>query len=226
MTVHGTAGPARDWVRSYAARRGRRSALTLERIALFLPQRQLPDGPLDRLATFGRVAPLVLEVGSGHGAAAIAYCRAHPDHDLIATDVHTPGMARMLAVADRLEVANLKVALGDAVYLLRDRIPPASLTAVHLFFPDPWPKKAHAKRRFVSALTLDLIASRLIPGGTLLIGTDQEHYAEHALHTLAEHGGWAVVVGERPPWRPTDGFEAKGIAAGRQIHELRATRTP
>ena len=224
MTVHGTAGPAREWVRSYAARRGRRSALTLERIERFLPERRIPDGPLDPLATFGRVAPLVLEIGCGHGAAAVAYCRTHPDHDLVAVDVHTPGIARMLAAADAAGVANLRVAMGDAVFVLRDRVPEGSLHAVHLFFPDPWPKKGHAKRRFVSALTLDLIASRLADDGALLVATDQEHYAEHTLAALAEHGGWTVVVGERPSWRPTDGFEAKGLRAGRAIHEIRATR--
>ena len=224
MTVHGTAGPAREWVRSYAARRGRRSALTVERIERFLPERRMPDGPLDQLATFGRVAPLVLEIGCGHGAAAVAYCRTHPDHDLVAVDVHTPGIARMLAAADAAGVGNLRVAMGDAVFVLRDRVPEGSLHAVHLFFPDPWPKKGHAKRRFVSALTLDLIASRLADDGALLVATDQEHYAEHTLAALAEHGGWTVVVGERPSWRPTDGFEAKGLRAGRTIHEIRATR--
>ena len=225
MTVHGTAGPARDWVRSYAARRGRRSALTQERMARFLPQRQIPDGPLDQQSAFGRVAPLVLEIGCGHGAAAIAYCRSHPDHDLLAVDVHTPGIARMMAAADEAGVSNLRVAMGDAVFLLRDRLATASLHAVHLFFPDPWPKKGHAKRRFISPLTLGLIADRLAPGGELLVATDQRHYAEHTLTALAESEalGWEVVVGERPPWRPTDGFEAKGLRAGRVIHDIRAT---
>jgi tRNA (guanine-N7-)-methyltransferase len=224
VTVHGTAGPARDWIRSYAARRGRRSALTQERMARFLPQRRIPDGPLDQEVAFGRTAPLVLEIGCGHGAAAIAYCRTHPDHDLLAVDVHTPGIARMLAAADDAGIENLRVTMGDAVFVLRDRLAPGSLHAVHLFFPDPWPKKGHAKRRFVSPLTLDLIAGRLAPGGELLVATDQEHYAEHTLAALEAHGGWGVVVGERPAWRPTDGFEAKGIRAGRVIHDVRATR--
>jgi tRNA (guanine-N7-)-methyltransferase len=224
MTVHGDAGPAREWIRSYAARRGRRSALTLERMARFLPERRIPDGPLDQEAVFGRVAPLVLEIGSGHGAAAIAYCSAHPDHDLLAVDVHTPGIARMLAAADRADVPNLRVAMGDAVFVLRDRLAPGALRAVHLFFPDPWPKDRHAKRRFVSGFTLGLIASRLEAGGALVVATDQAHYAEHTLRALADHGGWCVVEGERPQWRPTAGFEAKGVGAGRAIHEIRATR--
>ncbi|MGA8046609.1 MAG: tRNA (guanosine(46)-N7)-methyltransferase TrmB [Dermatophilaceae bacterium] len=197
-------------------------------MARFLPQREIPEGPLDQGTAFRRVAPLVLEIGCGHGAAAIAYCRTHPDHDLLAVDVHTPGIARMMAAADEAGVPNLRVAMGDAVFLLRDRLAATSLHAVHLFFPDPWPKKGHAKRRFISPLTLGLIADRLAPGGELLVATDQDHYAQHTLTALAEveGRGWDVIVGERPPWRPTDGFEAKGMRAGRVIHDIRATPRP
>jgi tRNA (guanine-N7-)-methyltransferase len=102
-------------------------------------------------------------------------------------------------------------------------VPPASLAAVHLFFPDPWPKKRHAKRRFVQQHTLELLASRLVPAGVLLVATDIDAYAGHVRRQLAHHGRWDVVEGERPTWRPDDGFEAKGLRAGRTVTELRCT---
>ncbi|WP_460937684.1 tRNA (guanosine(46)-N7)-methyltransferase TrmB [Phycicoccus ginsengisoli] len=209
-------------VRSYNARRGRLSALTLERVEALFPRHQIPDGPLQPAVAFGRVAPVVLEIGCGHGAAAVAYAETHPEHDLLAVDVFTPALARMLAEADRRGVGNLWLHQGDAVALLRDRVTPGSLAAVHLFFPDPWPKAKHAKRRFVAPYTLDLVASRLEPGGHLLVATDHEVYAGHARAELAAHPRFRVTEGERPAWRPRDGFEAKGLAAGRRVTELRA----
>ncbi|MEO7069213.1 MAG: tRNA (guanosine(46)-N7)-methyltransferase TrmB [Nostocoides sp.] len=222
MSEAGVDRPA--WVRSYAGRHGRVSALSEERLSRLLPIRAIPDGPLDPVATFGRSARLVLEVGCGHGAAAIAYAAAHPDHDLLAVDVHRPGIARMLVAAEVAGIANLRVQVGDAVELLAGRIASSSLTAVHLFFPDPWPKSKHAKRRFVTSHTLALVHDRLVPGGQLLVATDKDRYAAHTLVELRAHGGFDIVVGERPAWRPTDGFEAKGRAAGRSISEIRATR--
>lgn len=212
------------WVRSYAARRGRRSVLTLERMERLLPERGIPDGPLDPGSVFGRHAPLVLEVGCGHGAAALAHAVAYPEADVLAVDVHTAGIARLLAAADEAEVPNLRVHQGDAVQLLAERVPSSSLAAVHLFFPDPWPKAKHAKRRFVRPLTLDLVHARLVEGAALLVATDVPGYAEHALAELAAHGGFDVVVGDRPAWRPRDGFESKALAAGLAVTEIRATR--
>ncbi|WP_295697457.1 tRNA (guanine(46)-N(7))-methyltransferase TrmB [Lapillicoccus sp.] len=158
-------------VRTFAGRKGKLSELSRHRLDRLGPRWELPPGPLDARTAFGRAAPLVLEIGSGHGAAAVAYAAAHPGHDLVAVDVHVPGIARLLGVVDAAGVTNLRVVRGDAVEVLRDRIGPAQLDAVHLFFPDPWPKEKHKKRRFVSAQTLDLLASRLTPGGTLLVAT-------------------------------------------------------
>jgi tRNA (guanine-N7-)-methyltransferase len=215
----------REGVRTFTPR-WRNSPLTDERMATLLPARSLPDGPLDFAAAFGRVGPVVVEIGSGHGAAAIAYCAAHPEADLVAIEVHVPGVARMLAAADEAGVANLWVHPGDALPFLTDRVPERSLAGVHLFFPDPWPKNKHAKRRFVQQHTLDLLASRLVPGGVLRIATDITAYAGHARAQLAHHGRWDVVEGERPSWRPDDGFEAKGVRAGRVVTELTCTLRP
>jgi tRNA (guanine-N7-)-methyltransferase len=209
-------------VRTFNARRGRRSPLTVERMQTLGSRRGIPDGPLIGEAAFGRTAPVVLEVGCGHGAAAIGYAAEHPDHDILAVDVFTPALARMVAAAQERGLTNLWVHEGDAVPLLADRITPSSLTAVHLFFPDPWPKVRHTKRRFLAAYTLDLIASRLVPGGHLLVATDHDGYAAHVRAAFAAQGGFEVTEGERPAWRPIDGFEAKGLTAGRRVSEFRA----
>ncbi|MEO7267579.1 MAG: tRNA (guanosine(46)-N7)-methyltransferase TrmB [Knoellia sp.] len=210
----------REGVRSYTPR-WRKSPLTQERMERFLPSHDIPDeGPLDPQVWFGRTAPVVLEVGSGYGAAAVAYASAHPEHDLLVAEVHVPGVARMLSEAESVELTNLWVEVDDAMELLKTRIPSGSLAAVHLFFPDPWPKGKHAKRRFVQQHTLTLLADRLEPGGVLRIATDHEVYAAHVRQQVAHHGGWHVVEGERPPWRPRHGFEAKGRRAGRSIHEF------
>jgi tRNA (guanine-N7-)-methyltransferase len=211
-------------VRTYAGRQGRRSALTEERLERYLPSRGLPPGPLVPGEAFGREAPVVLDVGCGHGAAAIAYAAAHPDHDVLAVDVHVPGVARLLAAAEAAGVPNLRVAIEDAVELLTIRVEPAGLTAVHLLFPDPWPKRGHAKRRFVQASTLDVLDSRLAPHGHVLVATDHDAYAEHVRSEVAAHGGFVVREVPRPTWRPVDGFERKGMAAGRTVTDLRLVR--
>lgn len=209
----------RPGVRTFTPR-WRTSALTAQRMARLLPAAQIPPGRLDPVRVFGRLAPLVLEIGSGHGAAAIAYAAAHPSHDVLAVEVHVPGVARMLAAAEAAGVTNLRVHRGDALPLLTDDIAPGSLAAVHLFFPDPWPKKKHAKRRFVQQHTLTLVARALAPDGVLRIATDHAAHAAHVREQVAAHGGWVVVEGDRPAWRPTDGFEAKGLAAGRTITDF------
>jgi tRNA (guanine-N7-)-methyltransferase len=173
---------------------------------------------------FGREAPVVLDIGCGHGAAAIAYAARHPSDDVLAVDVHVPGVARLLAAAETAGVPNVRVEIGDAVELLTERVEPAGLAAVHLFFPDPWPKRGHVKRRFVQASTLDVLASRLSRDGHVLIATDHGAYAEHVRAEVAAHGAFAVREVPRPPWRPVDGFERKALAAGRTVTDLRLDR--
>ena len=211
-----------EGVRTFTPR-WRNSPLTDARMAAFLPARSLPPGPLVPEVAFGRRGPVVVEVGSGHGAAAVGYAQTHPEADLVAIEVHVPGVARLLATADEVGVTNLWVHDGDALPFLAERVAPGSLDAIHLFFPDPWPKRKHAKRRFLQQHTLDLLASRLVPGGALLVATDHPRYAAHARTQLAQHGRWEVVEGERPAWRPDAGFEAKGVRAGRRIVELTCT---
>lgn len=207
-------------MRSYVCR-GRFSDLTRTRLAELAPGRALPPGAFDPAAVFGRVAPVVLEIGCGHGAAALAFAQSFADHDLVAMDVHTPGLARMLAEAAELGVPNLRIETGDAASFLATRVAPGSFEAVHLFFPDPWRKHKHTKRRFVSAANLDLLAAALKPGGHVLVATDQDFYAAHVRAEVERHPRFEVVANVRPSWRPMAGFEAKGRAAGRTISELR-----
>jgi tRNA (guanine-N7-)-methyltransferase len=196
----------------------------MDRLARLGPHRVIPPGPLVPLDVFGRRAPLVLEIGCGHGAAAIAYAVGHPAQDVLAVDVHVPGVARMLAAAETAGAPNLRAEIGDAVTLLSGRVPPASLSAVHLFFPDPWPKRGHVKRRFVRDDVLDLLADRLVAGGHVLVATDQPAYADHVRGEVAAHGGFVVRETPRPTWRPVDGFERKALDAGRTVIDLRLDR--
>jgi tRNA (guanine-N7-)-methyltransferase len=183
-----------------------------------------PAGPpLDPAALFGREAPLVLEIGCGMGEATAAMAAADPDRDYLAADVHTPGLANLLALAERDGLGNVRAARGDAVELLRDLMKPGALDAVHVFFPDPWPKARHHKRRIVRPEVVALIRERLAPGGLLHCATDWPPYAEQMLAVLDAdpglrnlHGGYAP----RPASRPVTKFERRALAAGRPVADL------
>ena len=186
--------------------------------------KSLPEGPLDFDSWFGRSAPVLLEIGSGMGETTSQLVAAAPELNYVAVEVYKPGLAQLLLRAEHLGgLDNLRVLRGDAVDLLTDHIAPASLHGVRIFFPDPWPKKKHHKRRLVQPEFVSLIASRLEPGGVLHLATDWENYADQMLEVCSGerlltnvHDGWAP----RPDWRPVTKFEQRAVNEGRISHDL------
>jgi tRNA (guanine-N7-)-methyltransferase len=216
--------------RTFNARRGRLSGQRLGALARLGPEFGVTvgAGPVDPVALYGRRAPLVLEIGSGMGDATAELARADPDRDYLAVEVHTAGVADLLALVAQRGLTNVRVAAGDAIALLTDQLAPASLDAVHVFFPDPWPKARHHKRRLIEPDRVSLLASRLVPGGILHCATDSAGYAEHMLATLsacvALRNRYPGGV-PRPDWRPVTMYERRAVAAGRSIVDLSFERS-
>lgn len=184
---------------------------------------ELPAGKLDFAAWFGREAPVLVEIGSGMGETTSQLAAAAPELNYVAVEVYDPGLGQLMLRAEKLGVENLRLLHGDAVVLLTEHVEPGSLHGVRLFFPDPWPKKKHHKRRIVQPALVSMVASRLVPGGTLHLATDWEHYAEHMLEVCSaepllrnRHDGWAP----RPPWRPMTKFESRAEDEGRVSRDL------
>jgi tRNA (guanine-N7-)-methyltransferase len=186
----------------------------------------LVNGALDYdpAAWFGRAAPLILEIGSGMGESTAALAAAEHDVDHLAVEVFEPGIAALLMRAT--ELTNLVVLRGDAVALLSEKVPEASLAGIRIFFPDPWPKRRHHKRRLVQPAFAALAVTRLRPGGTLHMATDWADYAEQ-MRAVADAEP-RLVGGEvpRPPWRPVTKFEARARAEGRDVHDFVYRRPP
>lgn len=180
--------------------------------------------PYDPPAWFGRRAPLVLEIGSGMGESTAALAAADPDRDHLAVEVFEPGLAQLLMRIEDAGLTNVALLRGDALALLRECVPAASLDAVRIFFPDPWPKRRHRKRRLVQPDVVALVASRLAGGGTLHLATDWEDYAvqmravcdAHPLLESCSADGWLP----RPAWRPVTKFEFRAREEGRDVREL------
>nr|WP_247614789.1 tRNA (guanosine(46)-N7)-methyltransferase TrmB [Streptomyces sp. RG38] len=186
---------------------------------------------LDLAALFGNDRPVVLEIGFGMGEATARMAAAEPEVDILAVDVHTPGQGNLLALAERGGLTNIRVANGDAIILLREMLTPDSLAGLRVYFPDPWPKKRHHKRRLIQPEFLTLAASRMAPGAELHCATDWEPYAEHMLEVLTAHpdfentradGGFAP----RPAHRPLTRFEGQGLDKGHVVNDLVFRRVP
>jgi tRNA (guanine-N7-)-methyltransferase len=181
------------------------------------------SSPLDGAALFGRLAPLVLEIGFGMGTATAQIARDQPDTDFLAVEVHEPGVGALLRLIGQQGLANVRIVQHDAVEVVQHMVAPASLAGVHVYFPDPWPKKRHHKRRLIQPPFVSLLASRIAPGGYLHCATDWQPYAEQMLQALT---GEPLLVNtadgyaERPSWRPQTKFETRGLALGHGVWDL------
>jgi tRNA (guanine-N7-)-methyltransferase len=219
--------PRRRAIRSFVLRAGRITDSQARALEEQWPRYGIEStgAVLDFAQTFGRRAPVTLEIGFGNGENLLALATAHPDQDFIGVEVHAPGVGHLLRAAAASGLNNLRVLRHDAVEVLRERIPPDSLAAVLVLFPDPWPKKRHHKRRLVSREFAALAASRLVPGGTLQLATDWVPYAEWMVEALdaapglrnrAAGGGYVP----RNPGRITTRFEARGERLGHEVRDL------
>ncbi|WP_331271888.1 tRNA (guanosine(46)-N7)-methyltransferase TrmB [Motilibacter aurantiacus] len=216
-------------IRSFKPRRGRvtpgqQRALDALGGTYALPLR---DTPLDPVEVYGRSAPLILEIGFGMGETTATLAEADPARDVLAVDVHTPGIGALLAEVAARGLSNVRVISGDAVEVLRDMLAPSSLDEVRVFFPDPWPKSRHHKRRLVDAGFAALAATRLRPGGRVHCATDWAPYARQMLAALSATPE-LQVLGDgfvpRPGWRPVTRFEQQGIDKGHEVFDVIAVR--
>ncbi|WP_326585743.1 tRNA (guanosine(46)-N7)-methyltransferase TrmB [Streptomyces sp. NBC_00481] len=214
-------------IRSFQPRRSRVTAGQADALQRLWPKWGLDiDGrPLDLVELFGDEKPVVLEIGFGMGEATARMAAADPETNVLAVDVHTPGQGNLLNLADRDGLSNIRVANGDAIILLREMLTPGSLDGLRVYFPDPWPKKRHHKRRLIQPEFLTLVASRLRPGAIVHCATDWEPYAEQMLDVLTAHpdfentrtdGGFAP----RPGFRPLTRFEGQGLDKGHVVNDL------
>jgi len=223
------AGPAHPHIRSFALRRGRITQAQRRAHEQILPPLAIAyrRALLDLDAAFGRRAPTVLEIGFGMGETTAAIARARPDVNFLGVEVFAAGVGALALRVDELQLANVRIVQHDAVEVLRDMIAADSLAGVHVFFPDPWPKARHHKRRLIAPPFVSLLASRIARGGYLHCATDWQHYAQQMLDVLSAepllcnlHAGYAPAPGNPLLSRPTTKFHARGERLGHGVWDL------
>ena len=216
-------------IRGFVRRSGRTAAGQAKAFADVGPKFLLPyaDAPLDFESTFGRAAPPVLEIGFGMGEATAHIAALMPEKNFICCEVHTPGVGALLKRVDEQSLSNIRILQHDAVEVIDDMLPRASLDGAHIFFPDPWHKKKHNKRRLIQPPLITKLAARLKPGGYLHCATDWQPYAEQILEVLGAEpllkntadssaGGYAP----KPAYRPLTKFENRGIKLGHGVWDV------
>ena len=212
-------------IRSFVLRQGRVSEAQRRFHESGLPRWGIPyrAEALDLDAVFGRRAPRILEIGCGMGETTALIAAAHPQNDYLGIEVHTPGVGSLLKEIATRDLTNLRVIQHDAVDVVRDMIAPGTLAGIHVFFPDPWPKKRQQKRRLIQAPFVQLLASRLAPNGYLHCATDWEDYAQQMLAVLGNEpllANLAKDFAPRPPYRPRTKFESRGLKLGHGVWDL------
>ncbi len=216
-------------MRSFVLRAGRSGTGQLRALAELGPRFVLPftQRLSDWPAVFTRQAPLMLEIGFGMGAATAAMAQAQPEFDFIGVEVHPPGVGALLQRIEAQQLTNLRIVQHDAVEVLAHMLAPASLHAIRIYFPDPWPKARHHKRRLIQPAFVAALASRLQPGGSLHCATDWQPYAQQMLDVLSAEPllhNTAEGYAPRPDWRPMTKFEQRGLNLGHGVWDLIFTR--
>lgn len=227
------APPSRRTVRSFVIRGGRQTVAQQRAMDELWPRYgvEFSEQPVDLDPMFGRQAPRMLEIGFGAGEALLAFTQAHPELDCIGVEVHKPGVGHLLLGAEAAGLKNLRVICHDAVEVLQQQLAPASIQLIHIFFPDPWHKKRHHKRRLIQPEFVELLARVLALGGTLRLATDWEHYALQMRAVIDASPSFANDAPEtgfvaRSEERPLTRFERRGQRLGHGVWDLSYTRVP
>jgi tRNA (guanine-N7-)-methyltransferase len=216
---------SRRHIRSYVLRQGRVSPAQQRACETLLPRFGIAYAaqPLDLEQAFGRRAPKILEIGFGMGDSTAAIALAHPENDYLALEVHTPGVGNLLKLIDAHQISNIRIMQHDAVEVLRDMIQANALDGVHIFFPDPWHKARHNKRRLIQTAFIAQLVKKLKPGGYIHVATDWQDYAEQVLTVLTAEPqleNTSPGYAPRPDYRPLTKFEQRGIRLGHGVWDL------
>jgi len=214
-------------VRSFVLRGGRLTVAQERALDEFWPVHGIAPGetPLDFESLFGNDHQVIADIGFGNGDSTWQMAEQHPEENYLGIEVHRPGVGHLLMKLEEHALRNVRIACADAAEFLASRIAEASLAGVRIYFPDPWPKKRHHKRRLVQPGFVGLIASKLREGGVLHLATDWTPYAEHMLGVLAESPIFNNLSPDntyclRPPWRPLTRYEKRGQKLGHAVHDL------
>ena len=212
-------------IRSYVLRQGRVSNAQQRSLDTLLPRFGIPYAPqpLDLAQAFGRAAPKILEIGFGMGESTATIAQAHPQNDYLAIEVHTPGVGSLLKQIGEMNLGNIRIIQHDAVEVLRDTIPDNALDGVHIFFPDPWHKARHNKRRLIQPPFIAQLVRKLKPGAYIHVATDWQNYAEQVLAVLSAEPllqNTATNYAPRPDYRPLTKFEQRGLRLGHGVWDV------